>query len=143
MVRALRECWRVLRPGGILLDLRPLAAMVPIERIGIGGVTRIGEVDGLQGLASDQAADRALQTVASERRFVHRRTMRFDLDSYWDSLSQFLDHLPKLGQSVKSPAPDVASRWIENWEESPDTILRTRERMQLAAYARCGIGRCP
>ena len=143
MVRALRECWRVLRPSGSLLDLRPIAAMVTVESIGTDGVTRIGEVDGLVGSSTDQAAERALQTAVSERRFVHLATNRFDLDSYWDTMSQFFDHLPKLGQSVQPPTPDVASRWIEDLERSPDTILRTRERMQLAAYARCGIGRCP
>ena len=142
MVRALRECWRVLRRGGSLLDLRPIAAMVPVESMGTDGVTRIGEVDGLLGSSADQAAEGALQTVVSERRFVHLGTTRFHLDSYWDTMSQFFDHLAKLGQSVQPPAPDVASRWIEDWERSPDTILRTQERMQLAAYTRCGIGRC-
>ena len=66
MVDALRECWRVLAPGGLLLDLRPIASTSPVEQIGPGGVglARIGEIDGSPGLCDDRASDEALRRAS-------------------------------------------------------------------------------
>jgi hypothetical protein len=67
MVHALEEAWRVVKPGGLLLDLRP----APIHR-------RVGiEVEGIfhqvavmrEKLVDDFAADRAVRKVLSRQLF--------------------------------------------------------------------------
>ena len=143
MVAALRECWRVLSPGGLLLDLRPIAGAFPVERITPDGVTRIGAIDGSRGLPEDLASDRALAIVVSERRFVHEQTMRFDLYSLWESVGELADHLARSTQRRRPPTQYELRSWSAACAGVHRVSLRTRERIQLGVYMRCGIGRSP
>jgi SAM-dependent methyltransferase len=76
MVHALEEAWRVVKPGGLLLDLRP----APVHR-------RVGiEVDGSfhqvavmrERLDDDFAADRAVREVLARGLFRRLSRSQFD-----------------------------------------------------------------
>jgi hypothetical protein len=61
MVHALNEIWRVLVPGGLLIDLRPVLDRWPIEVSSSGGNHEAGQVTDLpEPLADDEAANQAM-----------------------------------------------------------------------------------
>ena len=87
MVHALREAHRVLKPNGILLDLRPAATH---RRAGLGegkdwqlvGVMR-------ENFGDDLAADRAVSQVVSTGLFHREAHYDFDVDRVMDTLHDF------------------------------------------------------
>src|SRR5690349_23528440 len=96
MVHALREAHRVLRPGGVLLDLRPAAEH---RRVGIGEGRRwrlIGVMR--EGFEEDWAADRAVAQVLRERWFRAGRRQVFVLDRVMDGAGDLRTWIADFGQ---------------------------------------------
>ena len=95
MVHALREAHRVLRPGGIIVDLRPAAKH---RRVGLGrgrgwrlaGVMR-------ESFDKDRAADRAVSQVVRADLFRRGAHLEFSVDREMDTLDGFLGWLKEFG----------------------------------------------
>ena len=95
MVHALREAHRVLRPGGIVMDLRPAAKH---RRIGLGrgrgwrlaGVMR-------ESFDKDHAADRAVADVVRAGLFDRGASVELAVDREMDTLDDFLGWLKEFG----------------------------------------------
>ncbi len=89
MVHALQVVHRLLRPDGLLLDLRP----APIHRhVGIkeGDLYHdIGRLDEV--LVDDRAADRAIREVISQGYYRRIHRDKFIVNRYLDSLDSFKD----------------------------------------------------
>ncbi len=137
MVDALRECWRVVRPGGQLIDLRPLASVSPVELGSVDGVVQVGQIDGSPGAPHDRASDEALRTAHEEGRFALERVVRFDLYSHWDRPDDLFDRLTHSSRRTLPSEHELARiRWAVRAQ--PGARLRTRERMQLAVHVRKG-----
>ncbi len=96
MVHALREAHRVLRPGGMLVDLRPEAVH---RRVGIGEGRRWRLVGVMrEGFEEDWAADRAVAQVLRDRMFRAGRRRRFVLDRVMDGTADLRDWIAEFGQ---------------------------------------------
>lgn len=112
MVHALREAHRVLRPNGILIDLRP--ALVH-RRVGIERVGRFRYVGTLrESLDDDRAANRAISNVKRARLFKAEWRTQFDCRRVMDSvddLRTFLDEFVTLGTEV--PPQDWLMRRVQ------------------------------
>ncbi|MEK7325455.1 MAG: hypothetical protein AAB217_09400, partial [Chloroflexota bacterium] len=103
MVHALREIWRVLAPGGTLIDLRPLSARWPVEVVVNHQATVAGLVDDSPGAPLDTAANESLAQAAREGLFTREQENSFKYLWYWDT-------------------PDEMKAYLEeNW--APDAIL--------------------
>ncbi len=95
MVHALREAHRVLRTGGIVVDLRPAAKH---RRVGLGkgsgwrlaGVMR-------ESFDKDRAADRAVSQVVRADLFRRGATVEFPVDREMDTIGDFLGWLKDFG----------------------------------------------
>lgn len=87
MVHALQEAHRVLRPGGILLDIRPAAAH---RRIGLGegqAWRRVGVMR--EPLEEDRRADRAVRQLVRRGLFRPTRREGVLLERVMDGMEDF------------------------------------------------------
>ncbi len=101
MVHALQDAHRVLKPGGILIDLRPAPAH---RRIGLGEGRRWRLVGALHEILDDDyAADAAIAQLVREKHLRPERNLRFRIDRVMDTMDdirEFIDefherrHLP-------------------------------------------------
>ena len=87
MVHALHEAQRVLKPNGILLDLRP----APVHRrVGIrsdAGYQELGVMR--ENLEDDYAANRAVKQVLREGLFKSENYLEFNCNRVLDRLTEF------------------------------------------------------
>lgn len=86
MVHALKEAHRVLRPEGLLIDLRPAAEH---RRVGLGA-NRNWRLVGVmrESLEEDRAANAAIHAVIRGGLFRTLRRSRFSLDREADSVDE-------------------------------------------------------
>ncbi len=107
MVHALSEAHRVLKPGGILVDLRPAPAH---RQIGLGAGRTWQPVAALQEqLDDDYAANGAVASVVGLGLFKPERRKRFVLDRVMDSVEELRDFIADFDtrRDLPSQAPLV------------------------------------
>jgi SAM-dependent methyltransferase len=123
MVHALKEIRRVLAPGGVLLDLRPVGDRWPVEVVNAAGeeVGVAGRMEDLPAqLADDAASADALARAARAGWFVREREEFFDFFYYWDTVEEMKAH--------------VDEKWAE-YVGLPDEVLAQARRLMGGAGA--------
>jgi hypothetical protein len=121
MVHALEESWRVLAPGGVLIDIRPYSNNPALEILSGQAVYHAGQIDDSLGLPIDLAADHAVQTLVARGAFLKQHEARFPLAYYWHSLLELQTYI------------------LEKWADSshlPEEVLKK-------AQARVAVARGP
>jgi hypothetical protein len=88
MVHALREAWRVLKPGGILIDLRPISVDVPLLILTNAGWKPAGCPSQRPDRVHDLAANRAIRNVIREGRFSKVKQVYFVTNYYWNNMEE-------------------------------------------------------
>ena len=88
MVHALKEAWRLLRRGGMLIDLRPLSVDVPLLILTINGWKSAGMPDQSPDRVHEHAADRAMRSEVHEGLFVKAKQKYFVVNYYWNELKE-------------------------------------------------------
>ncbi len=139
MVDALRECWRVLVGGGVLLDLRPVPSPALIRLIDAGEERVVCELDGSPWIPDTEAADRAVRQLVQEGRFVPARSTSFDFAFCWDDAEELLAYAGATwkGRYAEPSAAQAASIRAEFASaKSASRGLATASRIRLAAYSR-------
>jgi hypothetical protein len=87
MVHALREVYRVLKPDGILVDLRPAAAHRRVGVVCNGSYRELGSMR--EKFSDDWAANRAVADVLHAGLFSTERRRRFDCQRVMDTIDEF------------------------------------------------------
>lgn len=129
MVHALSEAHRVLKPDGILIDLRPKPEH---RQVGIGSGRRwafVGETR--EGLEDDEAADRAVAEVLRAGLFRQDEHVEFMLERVMDSLADLDTWLDEFSTSREIPPHTQLIARVER-------ALRTQRR-QVKIVARGGF----
>lgn len=108
MVHALQEAYRVLKPGGLALDLRPAKSE---RQIGVrfdGQWHAVGAVN--LWVSDDRAADDAVQRVVKQELFEEIRATDFAIRRYLDSPRELRDYF------TQWPGVTIDPRLVEGVE---------------------------
>jgi len=106
MVHALHEAHRVLKPNGLLLDLRPAAVHRRVGTAQDDGYRLLWVMR--EGFDDDRAADRAVASMTDEGWFKAEGLTRFACYRIMDTLDDFQDWLADFMSRGKVPSHD----WI-------------------------------
>jgi hypothetical protein len=88
MVHALKEVWRVLKPGGIVIDLRPISVDVPLLILTTAGWKSAGIPDQSPDRVHNLAANQAMRSVIHDGLFVKLKQDYFETKYYWNNLRE-------------------------------------------------------
>ena len=111
MVHALHEARRVLRPDGLLVDLRPVAVH---RRVGVMQAERYRPLGVMrETFDNDRAADRAVTEVEREGLFKAEGRTVFDCNRTMDSLDEFQEWLADFVKLGQQPSHDWLVRRVK------------------------------
>jgi hypothetical protein len=132
MVDALRRAHRMLRPGGLFVDVHPTASNAVVEVVG-GAV--VGRVHSFDGPARHAAADAALDAAVAERLLTIERTVEFDFLTYGDTIDELRDYVAEewVHARIDDDVVEGARRAVAS---AAGAGVRLRERVKAARYAR-------
>ena len=138
MVHALREACRVLRPGGLLIDLRPIVSHPPVDVLGGGQVAPAGRLDDSSDAADAAACERTLRLAVEQRWLQPHETDAFGYSMYWDTLEQMLEYVTANWGEVQVPE-DVVVRAQQLADVAVRPVrVRVRLTMSIAGYVKIG-----
>jgi hypothetical protein len=114
MVHALEESWRVLRPNGVMIDVRPVSSYPPVEIVSGTESQLAGHIDDTKDRADDIATDEALDQVLQRGLFEQQKAEQFSFSLYWNSVDD-----------MQTYAKD---RWSKD-EQIPSHVSRQAKRL--------------
>ncbi len=133
MVHALNDIWRVLVPGGYLIDLRPFIEKPPIEIVCGDQVIQAGVVDESDSFPDELAANAAIENVVALRLFTFEQSTSFELFTYWESPQALKDHVDSRDfGNVSAETVAHAEHILANC--GPEAKFRTHLHMIIARY---------
>jgi hypothetical protein len=117
MVHALKEILRVLKPGCILVDLRPLADRWPVEISTLNGFLETGRVTDLPtGLGDDMAANESVQKAASLGWITREQEFSFPFYTYWDDPGEMISYISERWADFLILEDDVRTATWNAWK---------------------------
>jgi SAM-dependent methyltransferase len=136
MVHALNEIHRTLKPGGILLDLRPVESNWAVEVTSRAGCQVGGRLeDQPSALADDEAANQAIREAEAHGWYVKEKEEEFDFFYYWDTPSEMKEFIEtEWGDFEKLAGAEyrkTASLWVAAGAEA---AVRVRVKMLAARW---------
>ena len=136
MVHALEEIRRILVQGGILLDLRPLAANWAVEVTSGTLQWTVGRLtDDPQAPVYDQAANKTLQKAARRGWFRRESIASFPFYYYWNTPEEMRDYIREEWSDFIQLDEALFSAAKSAWEAAgSDRYLRVRVKMHLARW---------
>jgi hypothetical protein len=136
MVHALDEIHRVLTPGGILVDLRPLADSWPVEVLqGESSVVTGRLIDLPTGLGDDLAANAAIAEAVLRGWFRFEKVFNFRLYEYWDDPDEMIAYISERWADLVLMSDDLQNNTRTAWNASgAGSRLRLKLTMLLTSW---------
>ena len=128
----------MLRPGGTLLDLRPLSLDSPVDVVADGRIEHAGMVDMSADLPDDQASDEAIEAAVRAGVFVPIEVRKFEFSYYWSSLEGMREYTQERWDTAVFSAEVLLRSWALMEELGPSARIRITLPMHLATYNRSG-----
>jgi len=131
MVHALEETRRVLAPGGVLIDLRPLTDNWPVEIAWGAEGQEAGRLTDLPaGKEDDQAADLAIEEASRRGWFIRQEHETFPLFYYWDTPAEMQAFIEDEWDGVAELGEATSRQMRASWA-SADAAARIRVRVKM------------
>ena len=131
MVHALDEIRRVLIPGGILIDLRPLAESWPVEVVSVREVKRTGRVRDLPAQTNgDRASNQAMQEAERLGWYTREQEELFPYHYAWDTPSEMEQFVNEEWQDFIELEDETKRATRAAWAVA-DADSRVRIRMKI------------
>ncbi len=135
MGHALKEIWRVLVPGGALLDMRPRAARWPLYVVADKQLHFAGLADNSPGSPIDVAANQSVAWFVDKGWFSQKRKTIIDYAWDWDTLDEFQGYVKAHWElEVLLPEHLVANMQQLLTVAGNDAKVRVYLTVQLARY---------
>lgn len=133
-MHALAESWRVLKPRGLLVDLRPISVDVPLMVLTHAGWMPAGLPDQSPDRVYDHACDRALRQVVREGRFARLSRRYFYSHNYWNNIEGLQEEMDGRWKGDILVAQDT-------WEQAQRLFAQGRgeNRVQIAFRKKIGV----
>ena len=134
MVHALGEIYRVLAPGGVLIDLRPIADRWSNEVFSARETRETGHVTDLPlGLEDDNAANEAMRNAESKGWFTRENETFFPLHYVWDTASDMEKWVDEEWTNFIGLGDEARRATRSAWAlGDADTQVRIRVKMLIA-----------
>jgi len=136
MVHALGEIRRTLKPGGTLIDLRPVEDNWSVEVHSATGLQTAGFLTDMPvGQADDAAAFEAMRDVESRGWFTREEDQEFAFFYYWNTPSEMRDFIEQEWEEFNKLEPDVYRKTSSLWASAnADARVRVRVKMLITRW---------
>ncbi len=136
MVHALDEIRRVLVPGGILIDIRPLADRWQVEVASASAIQETGRVDDLpEPVSADIASNKAMQEVEARGWFKREQDELFPFFYSWDTPSEMEEFITEDWSDFIGLSEDVKKATRSAWAISDaDSRVRVRAKILITKW---------
>lgn len=135
MVHALAECWRVLRVGGKLIDLRPHGSGWPVEIVSRDTRILAGQLDDKLGTSDDIASDIAVSEAVRRRWFEKENEEFFEYAYYWDTVDEMNSFIEVEWSDLAAVPDNVLSETRRLVQLTGERVqIRVRRTMLIASY---------
>ena len=143
MVHALDEIRRVLKPNGILIDLRPVEDHWSVEVASIQETKVAGLLTDMPiGKADDEAAFRAMREVESRGWFVREREEEFAFFYYWDTPSEMKEYMEEQWEDFEKLEDNVFQAVRSAWAiANAEARVRVRVKMLITRWGKSNQNR--
>ena len=128
MVHALEEIRRILKPGGVLIDIHPVAEASPMEIHQAGRIDLVGNLLVQQWYTDYELADNALAEIVERGLFAIEREGMFDSSTYYGSVAEMGTSLKEAFDKYARDAQSAA----EPVSQAEALVARAAELMQAA-----------
>ncbi|MFN8412559.1 MAG: hypothetical protein U0Z26_09250 [Anaerolineales bacterium] len=136
MVHALDEIRRVLKPNGMLIDLRPVESNWSVEVVSAAGWQVAGRVSDLPiAVADDEAAFQAMREVQARGWYVKKAEKEFAFFYYWDTPSEMKEFMDEEWEDFEKLEDHVYQKAKSLWASAnADARLRLRVNMLITQW---------
>lgn len=136
MVHALREIRRVLVPGGILIDLRPITEEWQVEVFSAREIRETGHVTGMAvGIEDDNAANESMKRAETNGWFARESEMFFPIHYVWDTPSEMEEWIADEWENVVQLGEDVRGATRSAWAlGDADSEVRVKVKMLITRW---------
>jgi SAM-dependent methyltransferase len=138
MVHALDEIRRVLKPNGILIDLRPVEDHWSVEVVSTQEIKVAGSLTDMPiGKADDEAAFCAMREVESRGWFVKEREEEFAFFYNWDMPSEMKEYMEKEWEDFEKMEDNVYKAVQSAWAiANAEARVRVRMKMLITRWSK-------